>query len=148
MTASVLRAAGYRVGLYTSPHLVSLTERIRVDGRPISKAALARLALQVKSAWTSAGKHIPDEYPTFFEFLTALAFLHFREQRVEIAVVETGMGGRLDATNVALPFVSVLTPIAHDHEAYLGHTSSGSPAKRPGSSKVERLSRPCSRRMP
>ena len=114
-----LRAAGLRSGLYTSPHLVEPTERIQVDGIPISQAAFARAFDVVHEAALS----LPlDCHPTYFETVTAMAFWIFREMDVETAVVEVGLGGRLDATNVVQPALTVITPIDFDHQAYLGNT--------------------------
>ncbi len=114
--AAILMHSGYRVGLYTSPHLVRFNERITVDGREISDADIVRLYRRV--ARVSAG----GREPTFFEFTTAMAFDEFARQRVEWAVVETGMGGRLDATNVITPELSVITNISLEHREYLGGT--------------------------
>lgn len=110
--ASVLQAAGCRVGLYTSPHLVDFRERIRVDGVPISEEDLGRRILRVRRA--------NQEGVTYFEFTTALAFLHFAQSRVDWAVLEVGMGGRLDATNVVTPELSVVSNVAMDHAEFLG----------------------------
>jgi dihydrofolate synthase/folylpolyglutamate synthase len=113
--ASVLSAAGWRVGLYTSPHLVSFRERIRVDGVPISESAVAM--------WTARLRPLIEELGgTFFEATTALAFADFAARGVEIAVVEVGLGGRLDSTNVVQPLVSTVTKIELDHMKYLGDT--------------------------
>lgn len=117
MIASVLRAAGYGTGLYTSPHLVRFNERIRVDGESISDEELAALYLEVERI----EKGLPRP-PTFFEFTTALAFEHFKRKKVDISVLETGLGGRLDATNVVAPLVSVITRIDIEHTRYLGKT--------------------------
>jgi len=117
MAASVLIDAGFRTGLYTSPHLVKFNERISVSGKTISEKELIEAAREVKAASKKAGV---SGTITFFEFTTAMAFLHFRKKKVEFAVVETGMGGRLDATNLAAPMVSVITNIALDHTAWLG----------------------------
>ncbi len=117
MLDAVCRAQGYRTGLYTSPHLVSFRERIRLDGRPIPESAVAdgltRLR-EITTGWTPT--------PTFFEFATVLALDWLRRQHTEIIVVETGLGGRLDATNAVWPAVSVLTAIDYDHTAWLGDT--------------------------
>lgn len=113
--ASVLAAAGLRVGLYTSPHLCTFRERILVDGRPLSEADLVACATEL---WP----WIRREAPSFFEATTAIAFLAFARLDVEIAVVEVGLGGRLDATNVIIPEVSVITNVARDHAEYLGET--------------------------
>src|SRR4029077_11676320 len=108
-----LRARGFKVGLYTSPHLVSATERILVDGVPISENAFAQ--------WTETLRpHIERLEASFFECLTAIAFADFAARGVDIAVVEAGLGGRLDATNVITPLASVVTKIALEHTDYLG----------------------------
>lgn len=119
MCAALLRESGYSVGLYTSPHLVSFTERIRIDDRLIDESDVIRLA---SSARDMLAAHPEAPTPTFFEFATLLAFLYFREEGIDWAVLETGMGGRLDATNVVLPEVSVITRIGLDHQEYLGET--------------------------
>jgi dihydrofolate synthase/folylpolyglutamate synthase len=113
LTESILRSAGLRTGLYTSPHLLDVTERIRIDGSPISRDELGRLATSL-ARWLEAGSL------TFFEAITALAFLAFREADVGAAVLEVGLGGRWDATNVGPPGVAVITRIDHDHQEYLG----------------------------
>ncbi len=115
--ASILRAAGHRTGLYTSPHLVRINERIRVNGEPIPDSEFTRAHDDVETAISSllaAGK-LPW-HPSFFEVLTAMAFLHFARSRVDVAVLEVGMGGRLDATNVVDPLVSVITDMSLDHQ--------------------------------
>lgn len=114
MIDAVLREAGFRVGLYTSPHLVEFNERIAINGERITNDELDELLQIVEAQAKDEG--------TFFEFTTALAFEHFRRKKVQIAVLETGMGGRLDATNVVDPLVSVITSIGLDHTAYLGNT--------------------------
>ena len=111
----ILTLAGYRAALYTSPHLVSFTERIRVGEREISPDEVAELAEEVRVRTSAA-----DVMLTFFEYITVMAFVYFARQRIEIAVVEVGLGGRLDATNLVVPLVSVITTISKDHEAYLG----------------------------
>lgn len=117
MLDSVLRAQGLRVGLYTSPHLVDFRERIRADGRKISPEAVAVGLTRLRAiAETMA------QPPTFFEISTALALIFFAQEHCEIVVLETGMGGRLDATNIVTPLVSVITPIALDHTQWLGET--------------------------
>jgi dihydrofolate synthase / folylpolyglutamate synthase len=123
MTASVLRAAGFRVGLYSSPHLVSITERIRIDGDEISPDDFARLATDVRAAGEQlvAEKALPAP-PTFFEQVTMIAYLYFAERRVDLAVLEVGLGGRLDATNICEPVVTAITPVGFDHQKYLGDT--------------------------
>jgi dihydrofolate synthase/folylpolyglutamate synthase len=116
MTAAILQAAGYRVGLYTSPHLIEFRERIRVNGEMIAEADVARLTEQLR------GLCQPDLSPTFFECTTAMAFKQFADAKVDIAVMEVGLGGRFDATNVVTPLVCAITTIALDHQEYLGTT--------------------------
>ena len=120
---SVLRAGGLAVGRYTSPHLVRVNERIVVAGRALSDRALHQAVRDVRDAAEAlrAAGDLPAE-PTYFEVLTAAAFLHFRRARVDAAVLEVGMGGRLDATNVAEPLASAIVTVDRDHEAYLGRT--------------------------
>jgi len=118
LSASALRAAGYRVGLYTSPHLIRLTERIQVDGEELGQQAMASLLEELKPDVA----RIPGI--TMFEILTALAFLHFARQNVDFAAVEVGLGGRLDATNVVEPLVSVITSLSYDHMHVLGNSLS------------------------
>src|ERR1700734_817503 len=121
--ASILRASGLKTGLYTSPHLMRINERIRVNGQEISDDGFARLHGEVDGAAESLvdqGK-LPW-HPSFFEMMTAIAFEHFARQKVEIAVLEVGMGGRLDATNVVEPLVSVIADISLDHQKFLGNT--------------------------
>lgn len=115
MAAAMLQAAGYRVGLYTSPHLLDFRERIQVNGVPIAEDQVVTWTDRLRGA---AGD---GQSPTFFEFTTAMAFHHFAAERVDVAVLEVGMGGRFDATNVVVPAVSAITNIARDHEQYLGH---------------------------
>jgi dihydrofolate synthase/folylpolyglutamate synthase len=118
MTASMLAKQGYRVGLYTSPHLIDFTERIQINGAPISYESVAVLTETVRHV---AETHL-DEPPTFFEATTAMAFTHFAEAGADVCVIEVGLGGRFDATNVVAPLVSVITTIALDHQQYLGDT--------------------------
>ncbi|MHB1261952.1 MAG: bifunctional folylpolyglutamate synthase/dihydrofolate synthase [Thermoplasmatota archaeon] len=120
MLAETLRRAGYKTGLTTSPHLISFVERIEVDGAPIAKEDVASGLARIKSAVTELDAS--GEPPTFFECVTALAFLHFADAGVAWAVVETGMGGRLDATNVLLPELTIITNVDIDHTAHLGPT--------------------------
>jgi dihydrofolate synthase/folylpolyglutamate synthase len=121
MLDHICRASGVRAGLYASPHLVSITERIRIDGRDITRADFARLATLVRAAATEL-KTTTGALPTFFEQVTAIALVAFREARVELAILETGLGGRLDATTAARADVLAITPIALDHQEYLGDT--------------------------
>jgi len=120
---AALRAAGLRVGRYTSPHLLRVNERIAVGGRDISTAALERAIEHVRRAAQVLveGGALPA-HPTHFEVLTAAAFLHFRRARVQVAVLEVGLGGRLDATNVTAPAASAIVTVQRDHEQHLGRT--------------------------
>jgi dihydrofolate synthase/folylpolyglutamate synthase len=123
MLESILRAAGLRTGLYTSPHLESINERIRINGENISEEDFA-------TAWTKVHSTIESlmasgqlaAHPTFFECVTAMAFVAFQSHRVEFAIYEVGLGGRFDATNIVRPEVAVITPIDFDHENFLGHS--------------------------
>ncbi len=120
---AVLRASGLRTGRYTSPHLVRVNERITVDGRAISEAGFARAVRDVRDAADALVRRgVLAAHPTFFEVLTAAAFAHFRRARVDVAVLEVGLGGRLDATNVAEPLASAIVSVDLDHEVYLGRT--------------------------
>lgn len=113
--AAVLQAAGYRVGLYTSPHLVDFRERIRVDGVPMPEAYVVDFVARERSFFEPLR-------PSFFEVTTAMAFKYFADAAVDIAVVEVGLGGRLDCTNIVQPVLSVVTNISLDHTQFLGHT--------------------------
>jgi dihydrofolate synthase/folylpolyglutamate synthase len=113
MLAAILTAAGYKTGLYTSPHLVNFEERIRIGGNVIPRKAVARITSRLQAS-------IKKYQPTFFEATTAIAFAYFAEQEVDIAVIETGLGGRLDSTNVLRPLVSVITNIGLEHTEILG----------------------------
>lgn len=112
---NVLQQAGYKVGLYTSPHLSCVRERFRINDSFITEEDFARIAQQIFDV-------LGDETITYFEFTTALAFLWFAESDLDLVILETGLGGRLDATNVVTPLVSVITSISMDHEAYLGNS--------------------------
>jgi dihydrofolate synthase/folylpolyglutamate synthase len=121
--ASILRASGLKTGLYTSPHLVRINERIRVNGLEIGDDEFARLHGEVdRIAERLVEQRELPWHPSFFEMMTAIAFAYFARERVEIAVLEVGMGGRLDATNVVEPLVSVITDISLDHQKFLGDT--------------------------
>ncbi len=133
MLAAILTSAGYRTGLYTSPHLVRFEERIRIDGKPIAKSAVARHAGRLR-------KLILAYQPTFFEATTALAFAHFAEEEVDIAVVEAGLGGRLDSTNVIKPLVSIITNVGLDHTEILGDTVEAIAFEKAG---IIKRARPC-----
>lgn len=127
MIDSICRAQGYRTGLFTSPHLVTFRERIRVNGRMISEDAVACGLTTIRNLvrdW--------DPHPTFFEVTTALALKHFAESKIDLVVLETGLGGRLDATNAVQPNVSVISPIDFDHEEWLGNTLAEIAAEKAG----------------
>ncbi|MGZ5003432.1 MAG: bifunctional folylpolyglutamate synthase/dihydrofolate synthase, partial [Chthoniobacterales bacterium] len=117
MIDSILRAQGYRSGLFTSPHLVTFRERIRVKGEMISEDEVAHGLTSIRQLVADW-----DPHPTFFEIATALGLQHFKNKHCEIVVLETGMGGRLDATNAVTPVVSVITPIDYDHQKWLGNS--------------------------
>ena len=116
--ASVLRTAGLKVGLFTSPHIVSFTERIRINDEEITENDVIGLTEEIRGVVERRG----DFSPTFFEVVTAMALLYFKRKKVDIAVIEVGMGGRLDATNIITPEVSVITNISYDHREFLGST--------------------------
>jgi len=117
MLDSCLRAAGYRTGLYTKPHLVNLAERTRISGAEIPAAQMLDYIERLRAIYDRVGLAL-----TFFEFTVAMMFLYFADQNVDIAIVETGLGGRLDSTNVVTPILSVIAPIGFDHMEYLGYT--------------------------
>ncbi len=116
MLAAILTRAGQRTGLFTSPHLCRVEERIQIDGRPIDAASLTALLGEIKAALADA----PGLDPTFFDIAAALGFLHFQRQNVDAAVIEVGLGGRFDSTNVCQPALSVITSISFDHTQLLG----------------------------
>jgi dihydrofolate synthase/folylpolyglutamate synthase len=118
LLAAMATAAGYRTGLYTSPHLETVEERLRIDGCAVSPERLGDLLTRIVA---EAERH-SEAAPTYFEAVTAAAFLWFAEEEVELAVLEVGLGGRLDATNLADPLLSLITPISFDHQEFLGDT--------------------------
>jgi dihydrofolate synthase/folylpolyglutamate synthase len=130
MLSAILQAAGYRTGLYTSPHLLGFMERIRVNGVAIPEREVTRLTAQLRDLCSAHFAYHPTPnspsdrrpHPTFFELTTAMAFLHFAKQAVEAAVIEVGLGGRFDATNVISPWVAVVTNVSLEHQEYLGRT--------------------------
>lgn len=122
MIESVLRASGFRTGCYTSPHLIDFSERFRIDGRQIPADRLDDYIRSTEAADTEAAEKSGRRPATFFEISTAIAFQYFADEGVDIAVIETGMGGRWDATNVIIPLISVITRIDLDHAEYLGDT--------------------------
>lgn len=126
MLKAMLDEAGYKVGLYTSPHLVTFRERIKVGPDLIGEDEVLALSERV---WRACD---PGSPPTFFEFVTALAFLHFKEKEVDLAVIETGLGGRLDSTNVITPLVAVITNVSLEHTEYLGGTVAEIAAEKAG----------------
>ena len=115
LLAATLQSAGYKVGLYTSPHLTDFRERIRVNGEMIDQERVVRFVEEERGFFEPL-------YPSFFELTTALAFLYFAEQEVDVAVIEVGLGGRLDCTNIITPALSVITNISFDHTQFLGDT--------------------------
>ncbi len=115
MLAATLQTSGYRVGLFTSPHLVDFRERIRVDGKMIDKRRVSHFV----ERWQASGLQCK---PSFFELTTALAFEHFSKEKVDIAIIEVGLGGRLDCSNIITPILSIITNISLDHTQFLGHT--------------------------
>ena len=119
--ASILQEAGSRVGLYTSPHLVDFRERIRVNGAPASEQFVVDF-VEDFIRWNTPDHTEEILYPSFFELTTAMAFKYFAEQHVDIAVVEVGLGGRLDCTNIIKPVLSIITNISFDHTQFLGNT--------------------------
>ena len=118
LIAAVLQAAGYKVGLYTSPHLVDFRERIRINGQPIPQQEVVDFVEKIRNPQSP----ISRINPSFFEITMALAFDYFAKQQVDIAVVEVGLGGRLDSTNIITPLLSVITNIGFDHTEFLGNT--------------------------
>ena len=122
MIESILRTAGCHTGLYTSPHLVKLGERVQVDRQLLTEAEIVAYTNELMPVAQTAAAFAADEHATFFEFMTAMAFLQFQRKRVDVAIVEVGLGGRLDATNIVEPAVSVITSIGLDHVAELGGT--------------------------
>jgi dihydrofolate synthase/folylpolyglutamate synthase len=133
MSESILRHAGMVTGLYTSPHLVRVEERLRVNGEQISPRRFSALATRIRKTEASLlKKKILDRPLTTFEFLTCCAFLHFAQEKVDIAVFEVGLGGKLDATNIVHPLVSAITGISLDHQNYLGRTLTKIAAEKAG----------------
>lgn len=139
MMASALRVSGFRTGLYTSPHLVDPRERIQIDGERISEESWCAIFGEVHAAAEDLlARNDVDAHPSFFETLTAMAFVAFDRAPVDVVVLETGLGGRLDATNVVMPEVAVITPIDFDHEAFLGSSIESIAAEKAGIIKANR----------
>ncbi len=122
MIASILKELGLKTGLFTSPHLIYLGERMKVNNRMISQTMFVQLINRVKPYIDRIMLDNPTLMPTFFEIVTAIAFLYFEKKKADISVLEVGMGGRLDSTNIILPEISIITPIGYDHTDRLGHT--------------------------
>jgi len=122
MLEAILSNAGWHTGLYTSPHLVRLGERVQVDRRILTEEEIIAYTNELEPVATEIGRNCADDHPSFFEFMTAMAFLQFARKGCDIALIETGLGGRLDATNVVTPQVSVITSIGLDHCEMLGHS--------------------------
>ncbi len=120
MMEMMYRKNGYRTGLYTSPHLIRQGERVRVDGVPLEERSIVGLTARLRPVAEELAARDPDDHPSFFEFMTAMAFLRFAEAEVGIALIETGLGGRLDATNVVSPELAVITSVSLDHMEQLG----------------------------
>ena len=123
--AAILQECGYKVGLYTSPHLVDFRERIRVNGKPISELYVTQFVERERAFFEPL-------HPSFFEVTTAMAFQYFKDQQVDIAVIEVGLGGRLDCTNIITPIMSIITNISFDHTQYLGDTLAKIAAEKAG----------------
>lgn len=121
LLSSVLKEAGYKVGMYTSPHVVRYNERMQINGEEISNEQVMEYIERIRPISEEMGKN-PTKHPTFFEFTTAMAFSYFADEEIDIGVIEVGMGGRLDATNVIMPEVSVITHLALEHTEHLGGT--------------------------
>lgn len=132
MIEAIQRAHGRRTGLYTSPHLVSIGERIQVDRRPLPDERVVALAEILRPHHAAIAAAEPDLAPTFFELITAAAWIEFALRRVDVIVLETGLGGRLDATNICEPEVCVITSIGLDHQEYLGPTLAHIAAEKAG----------------
>ena len=132
MLEAIFRSAGYRTGMFTSPHLVYQGERVQVDRTILSHAAIVAYTRRLRPVAERLAARDPDDHPSFFEFMTAMAFLRFAEAAVDLAVIETGLGGRLDATNVVRPALCVITSIGRDHQEILGDTLEAIAAEKAG----------------
>ena len=132
MIESIQRAHGRRTGLYTSPHLIELGERIQINREPISESRLIDLVEQLRAHYDFLHQTHPELDATFFELMTAVAWTEFRESKVNLAIIETGLGGRLDATNVGRPTVCTITSIGMDHQEYLGNSIAEIAAEKAG----------------
>lgn len=122
MIDSIYRANGYKVGLFSSPHLVHLGERVRINGKILSEEKIIRHLRVIRPLAEEIEKEVEGMHPSFFEIITAIAFCEFSQEKVDLAVIETGLGGRLDSTNVVVPEISIITTISLDHCHILGNT--------------------------
>ena len=122
LISSILQSNGYKVGLYTSPHLVDFTERIKINNKPIDREKVSELLERIKPSIDKVANTPSYGHPTFFEVITSMAFLYFFEEQVDFLVLEAGLGGRLDATNVCEPLISVITHVDYDHMDKLGNS--------------------------
>ncbi len=138
MLDAILHAAGWKTGMYTSPHLVRLGERVQVERRPLSEAEIVEYVRELRPVAERLGAANADDHPSFFEFMTAMALLQFARRRCDIAVIEVGLGGRLDATNIVVPEVSVITSIGLDHCEFLGERLEQIAAEKSGIIKAGR----------
>src|SRR5688500_4858960 len=120
MLDAILHAAGWRTGMYTSPHLVKLGERVQVERRILTEQEIVDYVRELRPIAEQVSARAPEDHASFFEFMTAMAFLQFARKRCDISVIEVALGGRLDATNIVIPEVSVITTIAVDHTEFLG----------------------------
>jgi len=132
MIESIQRAHGRRTGLYTSPHLIELGERIQINRQPISENRLIDLVEQLRKHYDFIHQTRPELDATFFELMTAIAWIEFRVSKVDLAIIETGLGGRLDATNVGRPTICIITSIGMDHQEYLGNSIAEIAAEKAG----------------
>jgi len=132
MLDSIFRAAGWRVGMYTSPHLVMLGERVQVERKPLSPEEIVAYVDELRPVAERVGGGVAEDQPSFFEFMTAMALLQFGRQRCDIGLVEVGLGGRLDATNIVTPELSVISSIGMDHCEMLGHSLAEIAAEKAG----------------
>jgi len=132
MLDSIFRAAGWRVGMYTSPHLVMLGERVQVERQPLSPEEIVAYVDELRPVAERVGGGVPEDQPSFFEFMTAMALLQFGRQRCDIGLLEVGLGGRLDATNIVTPELSIISSIGMDHCEMLGHSLTEIAAEKAG----------------
>ena len=138
MLEAILHAAGWRTGMYTSPHLVKLGERVQVDRRMLGEQEIVDYVDELRPIAERVAAGNPDDHASFFEFMTAMAFLQFARKRCDISVIEVGLGGRLDATNIVVPEVSVITSIGMDHCEFLGDEIAGIAREKAGIIKAGR----------